>query len=132
MPAAEQRSRRATRKAKPAEGVPASLGNRLRRTALGVLAVLLLATAAVLYAIDPANLNSIWLTSSLRCGMVLAALWLAFPQLDRLPSVLLTVVIVAALGVAVLAKTKLMLPILLGMLLMLLVLRALKPRSRRQ
>jgi hypothetical protein len=74
-----------------------------KRTKLGVLAVLLLATAGVLKLIpaEHAPANSVGLFGACwRIGFVLAVFWLAYPDLVRLPRWLMPAVLLVGLAMA--------------------------------
>ena len=73
----------------------------MRRHAIAAIAVLLLAAAAVLWLWPPVEGGSPALEAALwRVGAVLVVLWLAYPDLDRLPAWLLGVVPVVFILIA--------------------------------
>lgn len=58
--------------------------SRIRRIMAGVISAACLTTAAVGYLLwldDPPG----WAAMAFRCGVVFSSLWLAWPQIDRLP-----------------------------------------------
>ncbi|MCO6456548.1 MAG: hypothetical protein J5I93_14720 [Pirellulaceae bacterium] len=78
----------------------------MKRLLLGILALLLVLTWLVLYLqAEPSNWSSTVASACLRAGLVLGALWLAFPQvlqiLSRLP-----VWMMGCLGVGLLAMIR--------------------------
>jgi len=59
----------------------------MHRPTVGIIAVVLLVGAAILWIWKPmGEHNDVWLSGCLRVGPVMAALWLALPQLDRIPN----------------------------------------------
>ncbi len=97
----------------------------MHRPTVGIIAVVLLVSAAALWAwpIDWDG-NKALLGACVRIGTVMAAIWLAHPQLVRLPSWAPEVVVVVAIVVALRPK---LIVVALPLLLLLLWLR---PRNR--
>ena len=87
----------------------------MRRSILGILAILFLLAAAILHYSGP--LDETWgmlRNSAFRIGLVLGAFWLAYPQLSRIPWWFLQVMLAAAVVVAYRPKVAfLVLPLLL-------------------
>ena len=105
-------------------------GDRGRVFALvvGPAAVLVhLDGAAAALAVWPVTQNEFWLGTSLRLGIVLAALWLAWPQVTRLPAWLGLAVLGIALGAVFLARRW---PVLLAVAGALLLAALIRPRPR--
>lgn len=102
----------------------------MQRTMLGILSLLLIVAAGVIYLYAPAGSNDFFVGIPLRVGLVLGALWLAHPHLDVLPKVLLGFVVVLMLVIAVFARSKGLIIVGVGLTAVLLTLRALKPRNQ--
>jgi peptidoglycan/LPS O-acetylase OafA/YrhL len=74
----------------------------MRRTILGILAILFLLAAAILYYFGP--LDATWQmlrNNAVRIGLVLGAFWLAYPQLSRIPWWFVQAMLAAALVIAI-------------------------------
>ncbi|MEX0937292.1 MAG: hypothetical protein WDZ59_05475 [Pirellulales bacterium] len=78
----------------------------MHRTTVGITAAVLLSTAAVLAVWQPTGWDGHqpMLAACLRVGLVLGALWLAHPQLSRMPSWLFGVAVALAVVVALRPK----------------------------
>ena len=74
----------------------------VRRHLMGAGGLLLLGAGICLWIwpLEHAS-GAFWHGSSIKSGLVLLAAWLAFPQLERLPSWLLTTIVVLSLAIAV-------------------------------
>lgn len=73
----------------------------MRRRILGILALSLLSAAAVLWITQPAaQERGGWLAICLRLGVVMAALWLALPELSRISRWSLGAVLLGAVLIA--------------------------------
>jgi hypothetical protein len=108
--------------------LPAADNCGMRRHVVGILAIGFLAAAAALL-IWPVVDATFWLGVALRLGIVLGAMWLAWPQLARLPAWLAAVVLVVAAAAVLLARHKLTLLVVTAALLIAAVVR---PRTRSQ
>ncbi len=103
---------------------------KMQRTILGALALLLIVAAGAVRLYQGGGGDAEFLIGMLlRCGLVLGALWLAYPHLDVLPRVLLGALVVIVLVIAVLARSKGLIVIGVGIAVVLLVLRALKRKA---
>jgi hypothetical protein len=96
----------------------------MRRHILGILAMAFLLGAAALWQWSPAG-HEVLAGMAWRVGVVLAASWLAAPDLDRLPGWLLLVLLGAVL--LVLFRPKLLLLLIPALIILALV----RPRLRR-
>ncbi|MCA9269394.1 MAG: hypothetical protein KDA41_13025 [Planctomycetales bacterium] len=92
----------------------------MQRHAIGAIAIVLLIGGVVILLGDP---SSFWASGALRVGAVMAALWLALPQLVAMPAWLYAPVVGGAVLIACRPKLAwILLPIAL-------VIWALRPRS---
>lgn len=57
----------------------------MRRPAIGIIALLLLAAAAALWKWPVGDGNGLYLGACVRVGSVMAVLWLAYDEVSRLP-----------------------------------------------
>ena len=65
----------------------------MHRPTVGILAIVLLLVGGVLYFFGPSNERyQEWIGGCIRVGAVLGALWLALPQLRRLPNWMVPVI----------------------------------------
>ncbi len=74
-----------------------------RRLILGLISIALLATGAILYFIQPASQGlDVFGAACVRVGVAMSALWLAYPDLQRIPvwmsGALLVVVAIVAVN----------------------------------
>jgi hypothetical protein len=92
----------------------------MRHLATGIIALLLLVGSGLLFLLRPEWDESLaFASSSLRIGLVLGAIWLAYPELIRLPKWLIPLLIGAAVTVAFRPKSALFLvPIVLVVLIL--------------
>jgi hypothetical protein len=74
----------------------------VRRHLLGILGVILVAAAVVMYFAAPEN--NFWQASFMRIGFVLLALWLAWPQLVDLSRWLYWIIVAIAIVAAAFSK----------------------------
>ncbi len=96
----------------------------MRRHILGILATAFLLLAAAVWLWSPAGHEAL-MGIALRVGAVLAAWWLAYPDLDRLPGWLLVLLPVVVL--LVLRQPKLLLLLIPALIILALI----RPRPRR-
>lgn len=77
----------------------------MRRPMIGIIALVLL-TAAVVLAVRPLDWggHQALLAACVRVGAVMTALWLAYPQVSRLPKWIVPTVLIAAIVVAIRPK----------------------------
>jgi hypothetical protein len=83
----------------------------MRRHALGIIALLLLAAAGVLAIVHPTE--GMWLGALLRVGGLLGAVWLAYPHLQRVPWWLMLVLLLVGVALLILFRQPRMLLLLL-------------------
>ena len=75
----------------------------IHRPTVGVIALVLIVGAVVRVAVlwpwdPPSKLSSdIWLSACVRVGLVMSAMWLALPQLERIPNWLMKAGLLVAL-----------------------------------
>jgi hypothetical protein len=97
----------------------------MRRTAFGVLAVLLLGIGLPLYLWSGVEGSSVtWIAAAIRIGAMFGTLWLAYPQLERIPPSLWIGIVVI---VIVLARFRYL---ALAVVAVLIALAILKPRRQ--
>ena len=100
----------------------------MHRPTLGVLALLFLGGGILGIVLEnyvyPGAIGAFWPAGAIRIGAAFGALWLAHPQLDRLPRILWIGIVVLAV---VVARWKYLLPTVAVILVLLAVLR---PRRR--
>lgn len=73
----------------------------MHRPSVGILALILLTTGTLLWAFGSEAENSTaWVAACWRIGLALGALWLALPQLHRVPGWLIAAILFVALVVA--------------------------------
>ena len=73
----------------------------MHRPTVGIIALVFLGSALALWGWPPDwDDNRFLLAASVRIGLVMAALWLAHPQLVKLPAWLPNIILVAAIVVA--------------------------------
>jgi hypothetical protein len=106
----------------------------MRRHVVGILAIAFLAAAGVLLAsplflAEPLVEGDLWSGMTLRLGIVLGALWLAWPQLARLPAWLALVVLGVTAAAVFLARQKMTLLVVAAALL---VAALIRPRPRHE
>jgi hypothetical protein len=106
--------------------LPHSLSH-VRRTIVGILGIVLLGVAAILWFSTTDEQSQLWMSSCVRLGSVMCLLWLAWPQLSRLHPWLILASLAGLVAVLVLAKQP---RILLMGLVILIVLARLRPRPR--
>jgi len=75
----------------------------MNRTAVGIIALVLLLTSLGLFIFPVGDQASVWMAACLRVGGLMAVVWLAHPQLSYAPRWLLFIVV---LGVSVLMVIK--------------------------
>jgi hypothetical protein len=99
----------------------------MQRHAAGAIALLLLIGSGLLFAFHPTwDETQAFASSSLRMGAVLGAIWLAYPELIRLPKWLVPLILGTVVAIAVRPKSALyVVPIVL----MILILRPKKKRT---
>ncbi len=103
----------------------------MQRHVLGILAILSLAAGGFLLLKPDLFDTQVTLSAmGIRIGMVLAVLWLAFPHLEALPNSLMMLIIIAGVGLAIIARWKQLIPIAAVMLIVVLVLRPKTKKSR--
>ena len=99
----------------------------MRRHLAGIISLVLLIVGGLLYFWPPDWENSAPLAAScIRIGAVLAAIWLAYPELKRIPGWLAPVCIIAVVAIA--AKPKLAIFIIPVAIIILI----LRPRKKKQ
>ena len=105
-------------------------GQSMHRPTIGVVAVLLLGTSAVLWLGGWGSETAGLMSAGFRMGLVMAVLWLAEPQLrGRKPWVLPAVVAVSVMAV-LFNKRPLLFFVVLGILLLAAIVRPKKPVAR--
>lgn len=88
----------------------------MRRHLLGIIGVVLLTLAAVLFLFAGGDSQQVWLSACLRIGLVLVMLWMAWPEIASLTRWVGPVAIVAALILATTVKSfGVLLPVLIGL-----------------
>ncbi len=89
----------------------------MRRTVLGILAIVFFFGGVLLYLLGPATETSLMFSSSgIRIGLVLGAFWLAYPQLSYVPWWFVQALLVGTLVIAIRPKAALfVLPLLAAM-----------------
>jgi len=102
----------------------------MRRHLLGILALLLLIAGAFLYVFPPGtDFWEMMCASFIRAGAVLAVLWLAYPQVSRVPQWMYVCGLIGALTIAVRPKWAFwVIPVLIALV----VLWRLGPRTKRE
>lgn len=106
---------------------------RWRRHSLGVAGVLF-SVIGIYFWIWPAQNASLEFLhgSAIKSGLVLCAAWLAFPQLDRMPSWMFAVTVAALLSVAMIPRfTAVLIRYALYLLPLLVLIWILRPKTRR-
>lgn len=88
----------------PADPMSASERSSLRRLLAGLIGLVLLFIAGVLFVTDSGEQSQLWMSSCLRVGSVLCLLWLAWPQLARLHPWLILGGLFALIAVLALGK----------------------------
>jgi hypothetical protein len=74
----------------------------MHRPTIGILALVLLTAGFLLWVLAEESEDIyLWIGACLRVGAVMATLWFALPQLQRMPPVLVTMVVVFCLIVAI-------------------------------
>ena len=98
----------------------------MRRHAIGVIAILLTAAAAALWIWPTGEANEALLGPFFRVGLLMGVLWLAYPDVERLPAWSVALFPVMLLVVAIRPKLILLaIPVILA-------LAILRPRSARR
>ena len=100
---------------------------KTERLLLGVGSLLLLLAAAIGWVLFGFNAPYFepFLAACLRLGLVLGALWLAHPHFDRLPNPLVMLIVIVGVVLAV-VRWKQMIPVAIGVVVVLMILRGLK------
>jgi hypothetical protein len=86
----------------------------MRRHLLGIIGIVLLVLAAVLFPLVHGN-DQVWPAACLRMGLVLVVLWMAWPELASLSKWLARAALVIAVVVAAFSKYAwILIPLLIG------------------
>jgi len=97
----------------------------MHRPTVGILSLVLLSVGGVLYFFGPSSERyQEWIGGSIRVGAVLGALWLALPQLRRLPGWMVPAIFVMGLVLALRPK------LFLDAFVLALIIAFVRPRTR--
>ena len=105
----------------------------MRRTILGILAIVFLVLGTGLYFLNPSqDAAQAFAAAGIRVGMVLGAFWLAYPQLMRIPWWLVQISLVLLLIIAALPRPVIARAVLAFAIPLLIALWIVRPRKKRK